>query len=342
MQSVVRVLKGSYRGDTIRNKTFTLVKGLQSGKKGNYITVRNDGKFPEYAAIDLVKIKVDGRDDFEFVSGSDDSQPVIQVVTKNETDEQVMERIRTRFAILDEMTKASALGNIRGLIVTGPPGVGKSHGVTTQLHKASMFDTVAGRKNRFETVKGTMSAIGMFSLMYRYRDAKNVLVFDDCDIWEDKDAINILKGALDSGKSRRISYNKDSRLLREEDIPNSFDFLGSIIFITNTSFDEKRASKIQPHLEALQSRSHFLDLTIDTDRDKMLRIKQVHQDTDGGLFRDYYFKNNEDQEILDYMWTNRNRLREMSMRMAVKIADLTKVSETNWRMYADNTCLKRD
>lgn len=338
--SVVRIIRGEYRNKPVVNQTFTLVKGFQAGKKGNYVTVRNEGHFP--IAIDEVKVKVDSMDQIQFLSGSvvqaQSKTAVQEVVT--ETDEEAMNRIAGRFAVLDEMSKACISGAIRAMIVTGPPGVGKSHGVTTQMEKASMFDKLAGKRVRFEIVKGTMSAIGLFALLYKYSDRKNVLVFDDCDIWEDQDAVNILKGALDSGKTRRISYNKDSRLLREEGVPNTFDFHGSIIFITNKSFDNKRASKIQPHLEALQSRSHFLDLTIDTERDKMLRIRQVYRDADPGLFVDYDFSKEQEEMIMDFMWDNHTKLREISLRMTLKIADLVKISPDNWRMLAKATCMR--
>jgi len=338
--STIRILSGTYRNQPVKNEVFTLVKGFQTGKKGNYVTVKNEGQFN--IDIDVVKVKVDGMSDIQFLNGSpvvaQVSEPVAPVVT--ETDEQAMDRIKERFSILDEMSKACIAGDIRAMIVTGPPGVGKSFGVTTQMEKASMFDKIAGRKVRFEIVKGTISAIGLFALLYKYSDHKNVLVFDDCDVWEDQDAINILKGALDSGKTRRISYNKDSRLLREEGVPNTFDFHGTIIFITNKTFDNKRATKIQPHLDALQSRSHFLDLTIDTERDKMLRIRQVHRDADPGLFVDYGFTKEQEDTILDFMWDNHNKLREISLRMTLKLADLVKISPTNWKNLARATCMK--
>jgi hypothetical protein len=260
-----------------------------------------------------------------------------QKVSESETE--AMDRIANRFAVLDEMSKACISGDIRAMIVTGPAGIGKSHGVNLQMEKASMFDKLAGKKVRFEVVKGAMSGIGLFAKLYKFSDAKNVLVFDDCDIWEDQDAINVLKGALDSGKTRRISWNKDSRILREEGIPNSFNFNGSIIFITNKSFDNKKASKMQPHLDALQSRCHFLDLTVDSERDKMLRIKQVHRDADGGLFADYDFTQEQTDEIMNFIWNNHNKLREVSLRMCLKVADLVKIS-ANWRELAKATCMK--
>ena len=338
--STIRILSGSYRNQPVRNEVFTLVKGYQTGKKGNYVTVKNDGQFPGYG--DEVKVKVDSLQAVEFLNGNhvmpEVSEAPAEVIT--ETDEQAMDRIAGRFAVLDEMSKACINGDIRAMIVTGPPGVGKSFGVTTQMEKATLFERVAEQRLRFEIVKGTMSAIGLFALLYKYSDSKNVLVFDDCDIWEDQDAVNILKGALDSGKTRRISYNKDSRLLREEGVPNTFNFNGSIIFITNKTFDNKRATKIQPHLDALQSRSHFLDLTINTERDKMLRIKQVHRDADPGLFVDYGFDKAQEETILNFMWDNHTKLREVSLRMTLKIADLVKISPTNWQNLARATCMK--
>ena len=330
--SIVRITSGSYRNKPVKGEIFTLVKGYQLGAKGGFVTVKNEGQFPGWPAE--VRVNVDNQDSIQFMSG----KPEV-IETPKETDDQAMDRIASRFAVLDEMSAACIAGNIRAMIVTGPAGIGKSHGVTMQMEKASMFDKIGGKRPRFEIVKGAMSGIGLFAKLYKFSDAKNVLVFDDCDIWEDQDAVNVLKGALDSGKTRRISWNKDSRLLRDEGVPNSFEFKGSIIFITNKTFDNKKASKIQPHLDALQSRCHFLDLTVDSERDKMLRIKQVHRDADGGLFADYDFTQEQTDEIMSFIDANHNKLREVSLRMCLKIADLVKIS-ANWRELAKATCMK--
>jgi hypothetical protein len=260
-----------------------------------------------------------------------------------ETDAEAMDRIATRFSILDQMAASAINGDIRALIVSGPPGVGKSFGVEQQMERASIQDMLSDKKIRFEVVKGATTALGLYIQLYKFSDRKNVLVFDDCDsVLMDDLSLNILKAALDSGKRRKIFWNSDSNLLRREGIPDCFDFNGSVIFITNLKFANLKSKKLQDHLEALQSRCHFLDLTVNTERDRMLRIKQVHRDADGGLFADYDFENGEDDEILNFMWDNKDKLRELSLRMGLKIADLVKISPDNWRTLARATVCRNN
>lgn len=330
--TTVLIKSGEYRNLPVINTSFKLVEGLKQGAKGHYVTVKNEGHFPHN--IENIKIKVEGPDAIE-IDGTVE-------VAVSESDEDAMNRIATRFEMLDEMSSACIKGDIRAMIVSGPPGVGKSFGVEQQLEKASLFDKLANKRQKYEVVKGAMTALGLYAQLYRYSDKGNILVFDDCDsVFADELSLNILKAALDSGKRRRICWNSDSRLLRDEGIPNSFDFKGSAIFITNLKFENVKSKKLQDHLEALESRCHFIDLTIDTQRDKMLRIRQVNRDSEGGLFNDYNFQNNEGETILEFMENNVNRLRELSIRMALKIADLIKVSPTKWQALAENTCMKR-
>jgi hypothetical protein len=111
-----------------------------------------------------------------------------------------------------------------------------------------------------------------------------------------------------------------------------------VIFITNLKFDTMKSQKLRDHLDALQSRCHYLDLTLDTMRDKFLRIKQIA--TDGALFQDYDFGDIGRDEILEFMDSNKSKLREMSLRMALKIADLRKSFPLRWKAMAATTCMK--
>jgi hypothetical protein len=225
------------------------------------------------------------------------------------------------------------------MIVVGPPGVGKSYGVEFELEKSGLFDKISGKKIKYEVVKGAMTPIGLYTTLYQHSDANNVLVFDDCDsVFQDELALNILKAALDSGKKRRIHWNSDSAMLRREGVPDVFEFKGGCIFITNLKFENIQSKKMKDHLEALQSRCHFLDLTLNTMRDKYLRIKQIFGQ--GQLFNDYDLTPEQGDEILAFMDENKDKLREMSLRMALKLADLTKVSGMNWKALARSTCMK--
>ena len=336
-QATILVRSGTYRNKSVANMAFELVEQYKKTANGGHVTVKNNNNFPD--CPDTIRIKVDGVASYEFVTGNVDYTPAAQVEAAAESDEQVMERIRERFDILTEMTKAATNGDIRAMIVSGPPGVGKSFGVEQEIEKATLLDQIAGKKLRAEVVKGSATPIGLYQALYKYSDANCVLVFDDCDsILLDDVCLNLLKGALDSGKKRKISWLSESSALRREGIPDSFNFNGSVIFITNLKFDQMKSQKLRDHLDALQSRCHYLDLTLDTMRDKLLRIKQIA--ADGELFTDYDFEQVAQDEIIDFMDTNKNKLREMSLRMALKIADLRKSFPLRWKAMAATTCMR--
>ena len=338
--STVKIINGTYRNQQVNNMIFNLVKGFQTGARGGYVTVNADGYFgPDLPEV--VRINVNSIEDVEFVGESAMVGEMMTPVVKApiETDEEVMTRIGERFDILDQMTKATIAGDVRAMIVVGPPGVGKSYGVEKQLEHSGLFDQLSGRKIKYEVIKGAMTPIGLYCTLYKHSDKNNVLVFDDCDsVFQDDLSLNILKAALDSGKKRRIYWNSDSAMLRREGVPDMFDFKGACIFITNLQFQNLKSKKLQDHLEALQSRCHFLDLTLNTMRDRFLRIKQIYRK--GELFADYDFTQEQGDMVIEFMEQNQTRLREMSLRMALKIADLTRVSDTNWRALAATTCMK--
>ena len=258
-----------------------------------------------------------------------------------ETDDEIMERLKQRFDILEDMTRAVKKGDVRSMIVTGPPGVGKSFGVEKVLSKHDVFADVANdsKLKKYEVVKGAMSAIGLYSKLYEFSDKKSILVFDDCDsVLLDDLSLNILKAALDSGKKRMIHWNTDSRILRSEGVPNSFEFKGGAIFITNIKFDHVRSKKLKDHLEALESRCHYLDLTIDTEREKLLRIKQVVRDAD--MLGDYDLSDEAKAEVVEFINVNCKRMRELSLRMVLKVADIRVSMPNNWKAVVEVTCMR--
>jgi hypothetical protein len=256
-----------------------------------------------------------------------------------ETDKEIIARLRERFEILDEMTKAVKSGAVRAMIVSGPPGVGKSFGVESVLEKGDLFNKLADKKAKYEIVKGAMSSIGLYSKLYEFSAAGNVVVFDDCDsiLMEDL-SLNILKGALDSSKRRFISWNTDSRILRSEGIPDRFEFKGAAIFITNIKFEHVRSKKLRDHLAALESRCHYIDLQMDTNREKILRIKQIVGD---GMLDDRDMEQCQKDEVVEFIVSNQDKLRELSLRMVLKVADLRQSFPKTWQAMARTTCFAR-
>jgi DNA-binding NarL/FixJ family response regulator len=127
-------------------------------------------------------------------------------------------------------------------------------------------------------------------------------------------------------------------MLRREGVPDRFEFKGGAIFITNIKFENVRSKKLQDHLAALESRCHYIDLQMDTDREKVLRIKQIVAD---GMLDSYEFEDFKRDEVVDFIMSNRAKLRELSLRTVLKVADLRKSFPGNWKAMAEVTVMKR-
>ena len=329
----IKIVDGTYK---IRGKdadvsglVFPLVEEFKVGAQGGYVTV--DGSAVNGFPDRNIKIKVAGPEGYE-AAGED-----VEATVLAESDAEIVERIRERFDMLKDMTKAVKKGTVRAMIVSGPPGVGKSHGVEEVLDRYALMETMGGTKQH-EVIKGATSALGLYCKLYKMADKGKVVVFDDCDsIFADELSLNILKAALDSKKNRTIHWNTDSFKLRNEGVPDSFKFEASAIFITNLKFDKVKG-KLREHLEALESRCHYMDLTIDSDKDKMLRIKQVTED---GMLDVYKLSDEVKEEIMDFIDINKGQLRELSLRTVLKVADLAVAFPDKWEAMAENTVMRR-
>lgn len=335
---------------------FPLVRAWQEGARGGFITVRNPNPKAGHPPVQRITVE---QGDFTLIdaNGEDLGSHVVvsteggsvssttnyeQAFIAAETEDEAMERIADTFLMLDKITDACARNVVRGLVVSGPPGIGKSFGVEKQLEAANMFRKMAGKDPKYEVISGGVSSIGLYQKLYYNRSADQVLVFDDCDgVLFEEECLNLLKAALNSGDKRRICWNKESRVLAVEDIPEHFDFEGSIIFLSNIDFERtiSKGSRIAKHLEAIMSRCHYLDLEIGTLRDKLLRIKQIVRD---GMLAPYKFSQAEETAILDFVFDNSEYLREVSLRMVKKIADFVKTDPKGWMEMAEATCLQRE
>ena len=335
--TTVTIKDGSFNNQKVEDVTFAMIKDYfpyKSGGGGFYLVdgkTASDGEFPAKP----IRVKVSDPSMAELGN----AEVVVRETKSNETDEEAMSRIKERFEILTQMTEATQEGSVRAMIVSGPPGVGKSYGVEEQLNKSDIFNKMADVPPKFEVVRGSMSALGLYQKLYKFSNPGNILVLDDCDsVLFDDISLNILKAALDSSKKRYISWNTESRVLANEGVPDRFEYRGSVIMITNIKFDYVKSKKLKDHLAAIMSRCHYLDLTMDTVRDRLLRCKQVMRDAN--VLGDYGFSQEQGNEIVAFMDEHKKDLNEISLRMVTKIADLRKMSD-DWKKLARVTCMKR-
>jgi hypothetical protein len=156
------------------------------------------------------------------------------------------------FGNLERLTKMVGRGIQPSLVITGMAGVGKTHLVKETLKQLGLTES-----KDFVHFKGRATAAGLFITLYQNSD--KIIVLDDCDsVFKDDDAVNILKAALDSYDTRKISYISSKPLKDEygDPIPPHFEFTGRIIFISNI-----HQSKLD---EAIRSRSFVSDITMNT------------------------------------------------------------------------------
>jgi hypothetical protein len=261
------------------------------------------------------------------------ANPIYREPEVPETEDQIRNKLEERFTAMTMMVEDAIKGTVRAIIFSGPAGVGKSHEVHAALDKWKPYHTI---------IHGFVRPTGLYRTLYEYRQPGSVVVLDDADsIFNDDISLNILKVACDTTRKREISWLSEIRMEEEGGgkLPRSFEFEGTIIFITNQDFDYliERGSKLAPHLAALTSRSMYLDMKMHSRRDYIVRIKQV---LEKGMLREYGLNMSQERELMRFMTDYQETLRELSLRMVVKVANIMKARPTCWETLAKVYCVK--
>jgi len=251
----------------------------------------------------------------------------LRMMTAPRDDAEVLKDLIKRFGMLDKLTRGCISNDIRSMIVVGAPGVGKTFTVESILENTPDL--------KYEIVKGGLSAVELYKMGYRNRRPGSVVIIDDADsIFSDEEGLSILKAMCDSSSTRRVSWMKDSSTLREDDVPQTYDFQGSFIFISNIDFQryiDTGGNKYVVHFEALMSRSLYLDLRVH-DR-QAISLWVEHVATHGKMFAKENVSEAVGRDILAFLKKNRDDLREYSLRTAVKLCGLAK-SHHDWKDMA--------
>jgi|LakMenE18May11ns_1017448.scaffolds.fasta_scaffold9782252_2 hypothetical protein len=235
---------------------------------------------------------------------------VVGTVENNVTEKASEFGINERFAFVEQMVSMVAKKTIASAIITGQGGLGKTHTVLKALQTNGMADTtdlaqfeIGARINTpksYKVIKGFSTAKGLYRTLFEGNG--QVLVFDDCDsVLTDPTALNLLKGALDSYGDRWISWNAD---MRDEDLPRTFKFTGTIIFISNKDLERLD--------QAVRSRAMCVDLSM-TQAQKIERMEVLVADPE---FLEEYSKGFK-QDAIDFLRENMNSIKNLSLRTLI-------------------------
>lgn len=330
LNNVVTELQKHFKRDEISNQEIQIFRASRTDLEFPMAFWNMGKSATKRATYDLTNFK-----NMEAVAQAEDQEPQVNHVLV-ESDNQISERIAMRFAVMDMMANAAFEGNCRSLIIAGAPGVGKSF---TILKRADKMD-----ESRCSVLKGAISPTGLFKTLWKHRHPGHVIVFDDADdVFGNERSLNFLKAACDSSDERYITWASNAEMIDDEGdaIPTTFEFEGSIIFISNKDFigEIERETRSSVHFAAMISRSHFIDTGIKTNREYFIRIKQVVLGTD--MLNDPNGTVEIDPcEILQFIEENLDNLNELSLRMVKKLANLITIDRFEWRKLARVTCFK--
>jgi hypothetical protein len=234
--------------------------------------------------------------------------------------------INKRFEFVQQMVTMVGKKTIASAIITGQGGLGKTHTVLKSLKAQGLIDTTdlasfeEGYKfnssKSYRVVKGYSTAKGLYRTLFEGNG--QVLVFDDCDsVLKDPVALNLLKGALDSYGERWISWNAD---MKDEDLPRSFKFTGSIVFISNMDAD-----RID---QAVKTRAMCVDLSM-TQMQKLERMEVIMKEDEFLPEYSIGFK----QDALNLLKEVANTVDNLSLRSLIAVTKIRAENE-NWKDLA--------
>jgi hypothetical protein len=317
----VTILSGKVRGNQIQDVRCKLMNPIKHGARGWY------GNF-DIQGVGVVRVYLPHENAILMHKKTQSSSDLDEALT----DQQISERIEDRMKILRELTTGVGSGDILSLIVSGAPGMGKSVGIQKILDESKHTHGIEYNKISGNIVSGYQ----LYQTLYENSEENSVLVLDDCDgLLFDITCLNMLKAALESGgKPRIVDYHSDSVV--HLGIPKSFEFRGSIIFITNINFQQEIAKEknISKHLRALVDRSLYLDLTIHTRREIWCRIHTMVTKHD--MLGKFSFDSYIIDQILDYVKVRQDDFfPNLSLRTVVQLAQFVKTTPNGWRRLSE-------
>lgn len=331
----VYIIKANYHGNPVEAGVYECNAENFPVVLSDEERLRGDGK---------LTIQINGksrgvwvfRDDFYYTDETGTEGSISQETKRKiESKEAMKVRINKRFEVMDLMSDGLINNSIRSLIISGAAGIGKTFSLDRKLQREHDNGSIL-----YNLITGKMTAIGLYEQLYKNRQHTSITMIDDVEFCSDMDMLNILKAALDTGETRKICWNTASAYLEDNGLPKEFIYEGTIVFITNVDLDREvdKDNKLSPHINALLSRSVYLDLGVHTNEEIMIRIESVLLNTT--MMKSAGLNTQECEDVLNWMRTNIAELRSISLRTALQLATFIKTNKSRWMDIAETTLFK--
>lgn len=217
--------------------------------------------------------------------------------------------INEKFDFLHDLTCMVVNDITPSILVVGEGGLGKTHAVLKAIEESEVS------KNDYVFIKGYSTARGLYNLLYDNNG--KLIVFDDCDsVLDDKVAVNILKSALDSYDKRTLNWS--AKMNKSDAYPQSFDFTGRVVFISN-----KPKKSVD---QAIRTRSLVVDLGMSSD-EKIQRMEYILPD----ILPQY--SNEVKKDALDFLSLNKE-IDNLNMRTLIMVSKIRNTYSSNWQRLA--------
>ena len=331
--------KAQISWNSSKNRYELIAKGkvLVASKKFGYLTYLVQGQ--KHSAI----VKA-GVTESEIISTAPTDLMVV-VAPNNAPIDTPAFTINERFDFTRQLAKMVIEKKARSLIVGGEGGIGKTFTIKEAFDQLGKVDVatllpsiedlnpievddtepeIEGKvfaemnafKGDYVVIKGHASAKALYRILWENRN--RTILFDDCDkVLQDQTAVGLLKPALDSYDDRWVSWRVEG-FAKDSDLPSTFKFNGSIIFITNMAM-----AKID---EAVKTRCYKVDVSM-TFPQRIERMEAVLADVMPDIDLD------KKVDALNLIKENLHRVKDVNFR---SLMNLITIRETvaNWKPLA--------
>ena len=234
-------------------------------------------------------------------------------------------------ADLNDFIKGVIAGVHRSAVIYGPPGLGKTHSVSSALSEAGKIEG-----QDYVIVRSHATALKLYQILYFMRQPGKMVILDDCDnILTNEIGLNIVKAATDN-KFRQVGWHSSVAIKSPSGQPirSSFVFDGSLLVITNVRLASGKG-RMSNHWDALRSRMPGFHLALDDRSDQYAQIFYAMTELDYlSASPDTTLNDEQKITLLKFFVENLDLPRRLDLRMPEAIAREMKSRPENWERRA--------